>query len=503
MLASSQKQAAWPTGRIMQTDGVKAEPDRRRISTLLIVLVALAFLIGLTIFSKSRPPGLRHGVWVSRGVMEQLVLEFETTRGIVSGRVGEVREGRKVLEWGFTGTRNRPHQLMLQWDRDVVLRATLDLRRGTIEGDLRLPDGTSRPATFVRTTPESVSGFDALAGPGLYRLRAPASGSGWEVATPDAVGIDPARLEEAVRAVARGEAGLLHSMILTRHGKLVLEEYFHGYDRDDLHPIQSCTKSVASLLVGIAVDRGEITGLDLPVFEYFPEHADLRTPEWDAVTLRHLLTMSAGLDWSPREALTTRGTGPRFFRRVLSRRVVKEPGTSFSYVGANVNLLAGVLHHATGRHADEFAGRYLFEPLGVSEWDWEEAKVEGYPSMAGTLQLRPLDMAKLGQLVLNEGRWKGEQVVSSAWIRDSTARAMAIGEGPDRDEYGYLWWRLPLPEAEVSQKVIVASGRGSQFLHIAPSLDAVIVTTGGNNFNGRTFDLGAVLKRHLKPAFEP
>jgi CubicO group peptidase (beta-lactamase class C family) len=323
------------------------------------------------------------------------------------------------------------------------------------------------------------------------------------VAAPNAVGIDPARLEETVRAVARGEAGLLHSMILARHGKLVLEEYFHGYDRHDLHPIQSCTKSVASLLVGIAVDRGEIADLNAPVFEYFPEHADLRTPEWDAVTLRHLLTMSAGLDWSPREAFTVRGTGPKFFRRVLRRRVVEKPGTRWHYVGANVNLLAGVLHHAMDQHADEFADRYFFGPLGIREWDWDEGKVEGYPSMAGTLRLRPLDMAKLGQLVLNEGRWKGKQVVSSAWIRDSTARAMAIRPGPDQDEYGYLWWRIPLSAEDASQSLIVASGWGSQFIHIAPPLDAVLVTTGGNNFNGRTFDLGAVLKRHLKPAFEP
>jgi len=497
----------------VQTDGVEARPERRqpsrllryrlRISILPAVVVALAFLIGLTIFLKSRPPGLRHGVWVSQGETEQLALEFRNARGLVSGRTGELRGGRKVLEWGFAGTRDRPDLLELRWGRDVVLRGTLDLRRGTIRGDVSLPDGTSRSATFVRTAPESLPGFNALAEPKPYRLRAPAPGSGWEVAAPDAVGIDPARLEKAVRAVARGQAGLLHSMILTRHGKLVLEEYFHGYDRDDLHPIQSCTKSVASLLVGIAIDRGEVAGLDAPVFEYFPEHADLRTPEWDGVTLWHLLTMSAGLDWSPREVFTVRGTGPELFRRVLSRRVVEKPGTRFLYVGANVNLLAGVVHHATGRHADEFAGRYLFGPLGIREWDWDEAKVEGYPSMAGTLRLRPLDMAKLGQLVLDEGRWKGEQVISSAWIRDSTARAMDTGPGPDRDEFGYLWWLLPLSGEDTSQRIIVASGWGSQFIHIAPRFDAVLVTTGGNNFNGRTFDLGAVLEHHLKPAFEP
>jgi CubicO group peptidase (beta-lactamase class C family) len=294
---------------------------------------------------------------------------------------------------------------------------------------------------------------------------------------------------------------LLHSLILVRHGKLVLEEYFHGYERQDLHQIQSCTKSVASLLVGVARDRGEIPSLDDPVFEYFPEHADLRTPEWDAVRLRHLLTMSAGLDWSLLEAYTVRGTGPKLFRRVLSRRVATEPGTKFHYVGANVNLLAGVLHHATGQHADEFAERHLFTPLGIQEWDWGRGSVEGYPSMAGTLELRPLDMAKLGQLVLNKGRWNGRQVVPSEWINESTTRAMTVGSG--EDEYGYLWWLAPVTVGDTPQKLIVASGWGSQFIHIVPRLDAVLVTTGGNNFNGRTFDFGRIMADYMQPAFKP
>jgi CubicO group peptidase (beta-lactamase class C family) len=497
----------------MQTRDVEAAPERRqprrllrvgrRGWTSLAVFAAVALLIALTVFLKGRPLGLRHGIWVSQGETEQLALEFKRTRGLATGRTGELRGGRMILEWGFAGTCDRPDQLELRWGREVVLRGTLDLHGGTIEADVSLPDGTTRSATFVRTEPGNVPGFNALADPTPYRLRAPASESGWDVAPPDAVGIDPARLEKAVRAVARGEAGLLHSMILTRHGKLVLEEYFHGYGRHDLHQIQSCTKSVASLLVGIAIDRGEIAGVDVPVFEYFPEHADLRTSEWDAVTLRHLLTMSAGLDWSPREVFSFRGTGPTFFRRVLLRRVVYEPGTRFLYIGADVNLLAGVLRNATGQHADDFAGNHLFEPLGVQDWDWERAKVEGYPSMAGTLQLRPLDMAKLGQLVLNQGRWNGKQIVSSAWIREATAGAMVIGQGKSRDEYGYLWWHVPLSGDDEPLTLIVASGWGSQFIHISPELDAVLVTTGGNNFNGRTFDLGAVLREYLQPAFEP
>jgi CubicO group peptidase (beta-lactamase class C family) len=474
--------------------------DSGRILTIALLLVLiLAALVVLGIVLYRLPPNLDRDVWVCRGESGTLVLEFRNARGLLLGNVSQINDGKTLFEWHFAGTRERGNNLELNWGRGVVLNGTVDLRQGVLESRILFPDGTRHGAVFARMSADEVAGgYAPRKNP--YRFTAPPAGSGWDVVDPPEVGIDTDSLEKTVRDFDRGEAGLIHSLIVVRRGRLVLEEYFHGFGRDDLHEIQSCTKSVVSLLVGIAVDQGKIASLDTPVFDYFPEHADLHTPEWDRVTLRHLLTMSAGLDWTNREAFSTRGTGRVFFRRVLSRRVAREPGSRGRYVGANVNLLAGVIHHATGMHADEFAARHLFEPLGIERWDWEGGKTDGYPTMAGTLKLRPLDMAKLGQLVLNQGEWAGQQVVSRQWIRESVTPQIAIGR--DEDDYGYLWWRETMPFRGTSQELIIASGWGSQFIHAAPGLDAVVVNTGGNHHNGRTFDLGQVLVRRLLPGVE-
>ncbi|MCP3983879.1 MAG: beta-lactamase family protein, partial [bacterium] len=188
--------------------------------------------------------------------------------------------------------------------------------------------------------------------------------------------------------------------MIVRHGKLVLEEYFHGFARKDLHELESVTQSIASLLVGIARDRGEIDSLDTPVLQWFPERAAAAGAGWQRVTLRHLLTMTAGLDWDRRDVIERHGAGPALFTEVFGRRVVHEPGSRWLINAPDLEVLGGVLRRATGMQADELATRALFAPLGITIWDWERGKSEGYPSLGGTLQLRPLDMAKIGQLVL-------------------------------------------------------------------------------------------------------
>ena len=276
------------------------------------------------------------------------------------------------------------------------------------------------------------------------------------------------------------------------------EEYFHGYSREDLHELQSVTKSVTSLLVGIARDRGEIGDLDEPVLKFFPEYAAAAGAGWEKVTLRHLLTMTAGLDWDRREAIRGPPTGPALFELALGRPVVHEPGTRFLYNNHDVNLLAGVLRRATGMQADEFAARVLFAPLGITAWDWELGRTEGYPAMSGTLHLRPLDMAKIGQLVLDRGLWRGEQVVSEEWIAESTR--IAVGRQAER--YGYLWTRIETPPEAGGDEVITAAGSGSQFIHVVPALDAIVVTTGGNLGGNKEFAIGDVLVRRLVPGVE-
>jgi CubicO group peptidase (beta-lactamase class C family) len=419
------------------------------------------------------PPGLSRGVWLSSANGNRYALVFEHSAGLVSGTMGQLHDGKQVVQWGFAGTWKRTGELEIAWGNDNSITATVDLNRDEIRGRLRLAGDGGREVVLRRTPAADVPGLAALSVL-PYHLRPPAP------------------------AVARGDAGLLHSLVIIRRGQLVLEEYFHGYGREDLHELQSSTKSVTSLLVGIARDRGAILGMEQPVLEFFPEQAAMARPGWEAVRLEHLLTMTAGLDWDRREVFRDRGIGPRLFDKVLSRRVMHEPGSRWLYNGPDMELLAGVLRHATGMQADELAAEALFGPLGITEWDWELGKTEGYPSLAGTLHLRPLDMAKIGQLVLDGGRWRGEQVISQAWIEESTVPRIATAAGRSQ-RYGYLWWRLDAPIDAGPHPVIVASGWGSQFIHIVPALEAVIVTTGGNQMNGENWAIGEVLVQHLVP----
>lgn len=467
-----------------------------------LFVVLLSVILGgaaLGLYLVNRPPGLTRDVWVFDGDPERFVLDFEYTSGLISGTMHELHEDRAVVQWSFAGTHKRRDEMELIWAANNSLTLRVDLRQGELHGRLLRADGSVVDMLFHRALEETVPGLAAMEEL-PYRLRPPAAGSGWPIAEPADVAIDPRHLEKTYRAITRGEAGLIHAQLVVRRGKLVTEEYFHGYSRNDLHEIQSATKSVSSLLVGIALDRGEIESLDEPVLGFFPDYAEIAQPGWEAVTLRHLLTMTAGLDWDLREVNQGHGAGPEIFRKVFSRRVVHEPGSRWLYNGAEINLLTGVIHRATGMHLDEFAARHLFAPLEITEWDWETGKAEGYPSLAGTLHLRPLDMARIGQLVLDRGRWQGEQVVSEAWIAESTAPTISTPR--EVQKYGHLWWRLDAPLDAGPHPVTIASGWGSQFIHIVPAFDAVLVTTGGNQFNGKTFAIDQVLLHKLVPGIE-
>lgn len=373
----------------------------------------------------------------------------------------------------------------------------VDTSRGRIEGRLEF-NGQPGPALDLQwRDPEGLPGFAALSGGGDYVYREPERRTdGWTTSTPEEVGLSRAALEALVRAVARDEAGLIHSLQIVRDGRLVLDEYFHGYGPDDLHRLASATKSVASLLIGVAIDRGLIPGVDARLVDLLQMPGS--GPGWEKETLRDVLTMSMGLDWQPGERESTHGTGPDFFRRVLDRRVVSEPGTTWDYVSANVDLLAGVIFNATGRHAETFAHDVLFEPLGLQAFNWDYGKESGYNLMDGSLELRPRDLAKIGAMVAAEGRWNGRQVVSADWIRESTRTHFPTGQ--PLGGYGYLWWTHELSTGAGNQRVVLANGMGSQFVVILPILDLVIVTTGGNEDNGRHMDITEVLQRTLLPS---
>jgi CubicO group peptidase (beta-lactamase class C family) len=469
-----------------------------------VVAFLLALLGGCQPVPDQLPATLADGVWVLEAGPDRFLWDFVDSVNGVGCLVHNIRDGREFSETPCLTADLSDDRIQVAMGTGVRLEGDVRLERGQILGALHYPDGSSNEVDLP-WHPEAdyppLQARPGLAGAYAYRVP-PGRDDGWDVADAAGEGVAPEALEALVGAVVRGEAGVLHSLLMVRHGRLVLDEYFHGWGPDDPHALASCTKSVSSLLVGLAIQEGDIPGAQAPLTTWFGALGADTGDGWDRLTLEHLLTMSMALDWSADEAANLHGTGPDFFRRVLSRSVAGTPGRDWSYVSANVDLLAGILREATGEHADAFASRALFEPLRFGAWDWNGLKTDGYPLMDGSLRLLPRDMAKLGQLVLDGGAWNGVQIVAAEWIHASMIRHLDAGDRGDG--YGYLWWLMeaPGPGGEPVPAVF-ANGWGSQFIVAFPTLDMVVITTGGNEYNGMHGAVEQALARYLLPGVEP
>lgn len=297
----------------------------------------------------------------------------------------------------------------------------------------------------------------------------------WPVSTPEAEGLDPEAIDELVKVAREGERyPYLHALLVARHGRLVTEEYFNGWKADHLHTLQSVSKSFTSALVGIALERGEFRGLDEPVLDFFPNPEEFVAidPRKASLRLRDLLTMRTGVDYdeegvfSPHAMLNLLPWGRD--RWYLRRTMLDAPGTTFRYDSGGVVLLSAMLKRRAGLHAEAYAERHLFAPLGIARESWR-ANLTGHTHTGGGLSLTARDTAKLGQLYLQGGRWEGIQVVPEAWVRESLHPHVDFGkEGRGVVGYGYLWWVL-------SDGAYAAIGRWGQYLIVVPERELVVV----------------------------
>jgi CubicO group peptidase (beta-lactamase class C family) len=326
-----------------------------------------------------------------------------------------------------------------------------------------------------------------------------ASDVGWAIASPESVGIDGASLCGIAARLKAGDADV-HAVVVARYGKLVFEQYFRGYDEPwdapngqhdfdatTRHDMRSASKSVVSLLVGIAIERRLIAGVDEPVVKFFPEWAALKTPGWDNLTLRHLLTMSSGIEWDENRAWTDPANDEPHLGYeadpigyVLAKPIAAPPDTIWNYNGGGTDLLGNILERVSGKSLPDFAREALFQPLGITDWEWKTYPKNGKISAAAGLRLRPRDAAKIGQLVLDRGIWNGRQLVPATWIAQSIApRFQAIGYFGGLFFYGYQWWlgRTLSDGREITW--IAAMGLGGQRIFIVPELDLVVMITSG------------------------
>ncbi|HJU64508.1 MAG TPA: serine hydrolase [Gemmatimonadaceae bacterium] len=319
---------------------------------------------------------------------------------------------------------------------------------------------------------------------------------GWDVATLRDVGIDSARMASLVDSIRGQRLPNLHSVLVVRRGKLAFEEYFAGsderrgqpigtvrFDRATLHDLRSVTKSVTSALLGIAFGNAAVKMSDR-VLTFFPRHAALDTGMKRAITVRHLLTMTSGLEWDEtshpytdaRNSETAMDLSASSVRYVLEQKVVAAPGSQFRYCGGCTMLLAGIVRHATGKQLDAFASEHLFRPLGISRFEWLHHR-DGLPIAASGLRLRPRDMAKIGYLYTNRGRWRGRQVLPEHWVAEASRAQVSLDS---TTAYGYQWWIDYEGKGDARFTVLVARGNGGQRIYVVPHLDLVAVITAGN-----------------------
>jgi len=374
-----------------------------------------------------------------------------------------------------------------------------------------------------------------LSGPSIpYTYQPPENiNDGLDVGTLDEVSIDLELIEKAVNDINRGRYREVHSILIFKDGKLVLEEYFEGHkyqwdapdhhgelvtwNRSMLHDIHSVTKSITSACIGIAIDKGFIESVNQSIFDYLPEHQHLNTDGKDKITIEHLLTMTSGLEWMEWNAPYSSRDNPIIeiwfqdeeqnkhpFTFVLEGSLIDEPGTSFRYFGGNQIVLGGIIENATQMDIDEFSGKYLFEPLGIDSFDWWLRYPSGVIEAAGGLKMTPRDMVKIGVTYLNNGVWNGEQIVSEQWVEKS-ATPYGDNKGidvPGTDQrnvgYSYSWWIKTFSDSDEEIDMFCAVGWGGQNICVFPDLNTVVVFTGGTYTSTvKTFTL---LEKYIVPA---
>jgi CubicO group peptidase (beta-lactamase class C family) len=302
----------------------------------------------------------------------------------------------------------------------------------------------------------------------------------WKVSTPEEQGMSSSTLIDGINKLKKDSTNI-HSLLVIRNDHIVLDAWFYPFQKNYVHDIASVTKSVASLLIGIAIDKGFIKSEDDRVLEYFPEYA-VKSDTLRNLKIKDLLNMASGLQCSwnnkEKELQQMQETGD-WVGFMFNLPFASNPGEKFSYCSVNFYLLAEILQRATKMKGHEFARKYLFDLLQFHKTYWEENS-KGVNHGWGDLHLHPYDMAKLGLLIVNDGKWEGTQVISNEWTR----KIKPLYYIHKTESYGYGWWLDSENPDEIQ-----AMGRGGQRMFIFKEKNIVIVTTGGGFDAGDMDDL--------------
>ena len=325
----------------------------------------------------------------------------------------------------------------------------------------------------------------------------------WATDTPTSQNLNADILNRMTTALNEGDYGQVHSLLIARNGVLVYEEYFRGATRDGLHQVYSVTKSVTSSLIGIAMAEGHIDRVDTPLMDFFPEYEVVvnGNPRKARITLEHVLNMRAGFRWDEWSTPYNSANNPTahlsrsddWMQFMLELPMAAEPGTVFAYNSGATMLLSGIIKHATGQSAEEYARDKLFKPLGIERYSWREGPND-ITNTGWGLFLTPRDMARFGHLFLMKGQWGNRHLVSPAWVDALVEPRSTFGDGTG---YAYQWWLMPMPNGSY---VPYADGYGGQYIFVIPSLDMVVASTA-TNFASST-NIRDILNEFVFPAVD-
>ena len=350
----------------------------------------------------------------------------------------------------------------------------------------------------------------------------------WSIATPSELGLSAEPLLSLHEDILQGRYGWIDSLLIIRDGRIAFEQYYehdyravygdeaqtlgplvvnspsgpynyfnafwHPYYKDtQLHSMQSVTKSIVSATIGIAISRGDFPDLDTPVLSFFDidktAHVD---DQKRAMTLRHLLTMSEGLRWDenvpytdPKNTFTVMARSLDWVQFTLDQPMAREPGTRFNYNSGASLMLGQIFLQATGIDIEAYTARYLFQPLGITEYEWKRTPF-GLADTQEGLFLSTRDLAKIAYLYLQKGRWNQKTIIAESWINDSLHPSFELNDEL-RTGYGFKWWSQRYQYQDKSYVAYLGKGFGGQRPIILPDFDMVIVVTGWNILPDKLF----------------
>jgi len=328
-----------------------------------------------------------------------------------------------------------------------------------------------------------------------------------EVGRLEDYGIHQSYLKKMQNSIDAEKLTHVHSVLISKKGELIFEKYFEGYNENVSHDNRSATKSMASAMIGIAIEDELIKDENQSIYDYLPgQYQDTKDEQKAKINLHHLLTMSSGIDavdfGTDRNSVASEDNyqpTPNWTKTILDAPMINEPGKEANYGSANPYLLGAALNNIVDQPLEFYMDEKLFAPLGISNYKMFGG-MTGEPYFGGGWYFTPRDMLKFGQLYLNEGEWNKQQIISKEWINKSTQKYTVLANTDEKNEYGYLWWHKTYNIDNQEFEAVEARGAGGQYICVIKELDAVIVITSGNYRNGRYWQPEKMIEDYILPA---